>query len=31
VRERDTELKKFIESLGFRRSTIINYDKTFEA
>jgi N-acetylglutamate synthase-like GNAT family acetyltransferase len=30
VGERDTELRKFIENLGFSRSTIINYDRTFE-
>jgi ribosomal protein S18 acetylase RimI-like enzyme len=30
VSERDTELKKFVENLGFRRSNLINYDKTFE-
>jgi GNAT superfamily N-acetyltransferase len=30
VSERDTDLKKFIENLGFIRSNLINYDKTFE-
>jgi len=31
VGERDPELRKFIENLGFHRSTLINYDKTFES
>ena len=31
VGERDTELRQFIEHLGFRRSTIVNYDKTLES
>jgi len=31
VRERDDELKKFLGRLGFTRSNIVNYDKTFES
>ncbi len=31
VAEHDTELRKFVEYLGFRRSNITNYDKTFES
>ncbi|MFH0769168.1 MAG: GNAT family N-acetyltransferase [Chloroflexota bacterium] len=31
VNERDTELRSFIERLGFRRSNIVNYDKTMES
>ena len=31
VGERDTQLRQFIEHLGFRRSTIVNYDKTIES
>ncbi len=30
VNENDSVLKRFIEGLGFKRSKIINYDKTFE-
>lgn len=30
VNENEPELKRFIEGLGFKRSKIINYDKTFE-
>ena len=30
IDERDTEIRHFVERLGFRRSKIINYDKTFE-
>jgi N-acetylglutamate synthase-like GNAT family acetyltransferase len=30
VNQHDNELKQFIEFLGFHRSTIINFDKTFE-
>jgi ribosomal protein S18 acetylase RimI-like enzyme len=30
VEDRNTGLRRFVEHLGFRRSTIINYDKTFE-
>lgn len=30
VGKRDAELRKFIEFLGFHRSTTENYDKTFE-
>ena len=30
VNERDSDIKRFIEGLGFQRSRIINYDKTFE-
>lgn len=30
VPQHDTKLRQFIEWNGFRRSTIINYDKTFE-
>ena len=30
IDEGNTELRRFAESLGFRRSNIINYDKTFE-
>ena len=26
----DTELRRFVDRLGFRQSTILNYDKTFE-
>lgn len=31
VNEQDTGLKNFVESLGFKRSKIVNYDKTFES
>jgi GNAT superfamily N-acetyltransferase len=31
IDEGNTELRRFAESLGFRRSNIINYDKTFES
>jgi len=31
VPERNKELQHFVETHGFRRSTIINYDKTFES
>jgi ribosomal protein S18 acetylase RimI-like enzyme len=31
VREHDAELKKFIGRLGFIRSNIVNYDRTFES
>jgi len=31
VNEHDTKLRSFVEQLGFRRSTILNYDKTFES
>ena len=31
VNEHDTELRRFVEQLGFRRSTTINYDKTFDS
>jgi len=31
IEEHDTELRRFAEQMGFRRSTIINYDKTFES
>jgi ribosomal protein S18 acetylase RimI-like enzyme len=31
VPEGNDELKHFVERLGFRRSTIVNYDKTFES
>lgn len=30
VDQNDNTLRKFVESLGFHRSKIINYDKTFE-
>ena len=30
VSEQDAELRRFIERLGFHRSVILNYDKTFE-
>jgi GNAT superfamily N-acetyltransferase len=31
IPERNKELRHFIEAHGFHRSTIINYDKTFES
>lgn len=31
INERDTDLKMFFENMGFRRSVIINYDKTLES
>jgi len=31
VEEGNDELRRFVERLGFRRSTIVNYDKTFES
>ena len=31
VSKHDAELRSFVERLGFRSSTIINYDKTFES
>lgn len=31
VGERNDELKRVVESLGFQRSKIINYDRTFES
>ena len=31
VPERNKELQHFVEAHGFRRSTIINYDKIFES
>jgi ribosomal protein S18 acetylase RimI-like enzyme len=31
VAERNDELKRLLERLGFRRSNIINYDKNFES
>lgn len=31
VNEHDTELRRFTERLGFHRSTILNYDKTFDS
>jgi ribosomal protein S18 acetylase RimI-like enzyme len=30
VEERNEELRQFVERLGFRRSHIVNYDRTFE-
>jgi len=30
VEEHDKELQQFVQQLGFRRSTIVNYDRTFE-
>ena len=30
VHEQNTELRRFVEELGFHRSAILNYDKTFE-
>ena len=30
VEEENAELRRFAEQMGFRRSNIINYDKTFE-
>ena len=30
VSERDTQLRQFVERLGFRRSSIINYDRASE-
>ena len=30
VNERDTQLKGFFENLGFRRSELVNYTKTFK-
>lgn len=30
VEEHNNDLRRFFERLGFRRSTIVNYDKTFE-
>ncbi len=31
VEEGNDELQRFVERLGFRRSTVVNYDKTFES
>lgn len=31
ISERDSDLKRFAEQIGFRRSNIINYDKTIES
>lgn len=31
VEERNNELRKMLERLGFRRSNVINYDKNFES
>jgi GNAT superfamily N-acetyltransferase len=31
VQDRNDELRRLVERLGFRRSTIVNYDKTFES
>ncbi len=31
VEERNNELRRFVEKMGFRRSTVINYDKTFDS
>jgi ribosomal protein S18 acetylase RimI-like enzyme len=31
VQDRNDELRRLVERLGFQRSTIINYDKTFES
>ena len=31
VEERNNELRRLVERLGFRRSNIINYDKNFES
>lgn len=31
VEEGNDELQRFVEQLGFHRSTIVNYDKTFES
>jgi ribosomal protein S18 acetylase RimI-like enzyme len=31
VSDNDTDLRRFVEHLGFHRSKIINYDKTFES
>ncbi len=31
IEEHNEELQRFIERLGFRCSTIVNYDKTFES
>ena len=31
VEEGNDELRRFVERLGFRRSTIVNYDKAFES
>lgn len=31
VPERDQELRQFVERYGFRHSTIVNYDKSFES
>lgn len=30
INERDTQLKDFFENLGFRRSELVNYTKTFK-
>jgi ribosomal protein S18 acetylase RimI-like enzyme len=30
IEEHNEELRQFVQQLGFRRSTIVNYDKTFE-
>lgn len=30
IEEQNDELIRFVEPLGFRRSTVLNYDKTFE-
>jgi GNAT superfamily N-acetyltransferase len=31
IEEQNDELTRFVERLGFRRSTVLNYDKTFES
>jgi len=31
VAEHDNELRNFVQQLGFRTSTIVNYDKTFDS
>jgi ribosomal protein S18 acetylase RimI-like enzyme len=31
VEEHNDELRRFVERLGFRRSAIVNYDKTYES
>lgn len=31
VNERDADLRAFVDRLGFRRSNIVNYDKTMES
>jgi GNAT superfamily N-acetyltransferase len=30
IEEQNDELIRFVEPLGFRRSTVLNFDKTFE-